>query len=146
MSLFPREGSILMSVEENKALVRCLYNLLNKKELDTAYEYFTPGFIWHSPAGDLSLTEMKRVDTEFYAAFPDMSVTIEEIVAEGDKVSVRVTYRGTHRGEFIGIAPTGNKINITNATTLRISGGKFVEGWNVMDIRLMQQLGAMPQR
>jgi steroid delta-isomerase-like uncharacterized protein len=133
-----------MSIAKNKALVRCLYELLNKKELDAAYEYFAPDFIFHSPAGDLSLTQMKQLDTDFYAAFPDMSVTVEETVAEGDRVSVRVTYRGTHRGEFIGIAPTGKTIDITNANTLKISGGKFIEGWNVMDIRLIEQLGAIP--
>jgi steroid delta-isomerase-like uncharacterized protein len=136
----------LLSMEKNKALVRRLYDLLNKKELDAAYEYFSSGFIFHSPAGELSLTEMKQVDTHFYGAFPDMSVTIEDMIAEEDKVSVRVTYRGTHRGEFVGIAPTGKKIDITNANTLKIAGGKFVEGWNVMDIRLMQQLGAMPKQ
>lgn len=135
-----------MSIAKNKALVRRLYEFLNKKELDAAYEYFAPGFIFHSPAGDLSLAQMKQLDTDFYAAFPDMSVTVEETVAEGDSVSVRVNYRGTHRGEFIGIAPTGNKIDITNANTLRITGGKFIEGWNVTDIRLMQQLGSMPKQ
>ncbi len=134
-----------MSIEENKVLVRRIYELLNRKEFDASYKYFAPEFVFHSPDGDWSLVQVRQFDTIFYAAFPDMSVTIEDMVAEGDKVSVRVTYRGTHQREFMGIAPTGNKLNITNANTLRITDGKFVEGWNVTDLRLMEQLGVIPK-
>jgi predicted ester cyclase len=135
-----------MSIEENKTLIRCVYELLNQKELDAAYEYIANGFIFHSPDGDLSLKQMKHVDVEFYNAFPDMSVTIEDMVAEGEKVSVSVNYKGTHQGEFMGISPTGKRLNITNANTLRIANGKLIEGWNVTDIRLMQQLGVIPEQ
>lgn len=135
-----------MSIEENKALVRRVYELLNRKELDAAYEYIANDFIFHSSDGDLSLKQMKHVDVEFYNAFPDMSVTIEDMVAEGEKVSVRVNYKGTHQGEFMGISPTGKRLNITNVNTLRIADGKLIEGWNVTDIRLIQQLGVIPKQ
>jgi len=133
-----------MTIEENIVLVRRVYELLNRKELDKSYEYFAPEFVFHSPAGDWSLEQVKQADTSFYAAFPDMNVIIEDMVAEEDKVFVRVNYRGTHQGEFMGIAPTGNTLDITNANLFRIAAGKFVEGWNVTDIRLIQQLGAIP--
>ena len=135
-----------MSIEENKALVRRVYDLLDKKELEASYEYFAPQFVFHSPNGDWSLAQVKKFDTGFYTAFPDMNVTIEDIIAEGDKVSVRVAYRGTQMGEFIGITSTGKRIDITNANTFIISAGKLVEGWNVTDVRLIQQLGVIPEQ
>ena len=133
-----------MSIEDNKALVSRLYDLLGRKQFDAAYKYFDIVFVFHSSAGDLSLEQMKQLDRDFYSAFPDIEVNVEDMVAGDDKVSVRVNYRGTHLAAFIGISPTGRRIDITNANTLRIKAGKFVEGWNVTDIRLMQQLGAIP--
>lgn len=135
-----------MSIEENKEVVRSVYELLDRKELEASYEYYSPEFVFHSPTGDWSLEQAKQFDTMWFAAFPDIRVTIEDMVAEADKVSIRVTWKGTHHGEFRGIAPTGNKINITNANMYRIIDRKFIEGWNVMDIRFMQQLGTIPSQ
>ena len=68
-------------------------------------------------------------------------------VAEGDKVAIRVTWRGTHKGEFMGIAPTGNKIEMTNTLIFRIAVGKLAENWATIDeLRLMQQLGVIPKQ
>lgn len=79
------------------------------------------------------------------AAFPDLHVTVEDMVAEGDKVVARVTMSGTHKGEFMGIAPTGKQITVGIIEILRIAGGKVVEHWNVVDsLGMMQQLGAVP--
>jgi predicted ester cyclase len=137
-------GTTMSIEEENKTLVRRLYELLERKDMDAAYRYFVPEFVFHSPAGDMSLDQMKQADINFYRAFPDMKVAIEEIIADEDMVSVRVNYRGTHQREFLGVAPTRKKLDITNSNTLRIVAGKFVEGWNVTDIRLVQQIGAIP--
>ena len=135
-----------MSIEENKALVRRAYELANRRELDAFFELLDPGYVKHLPTGDISREQVKQYAHTFFDAFPDVSFTIEDMVAEGDKVAVRVTWTGTHKGVFMDIAPTGNKINITNANVIKIIAGKWVEFWNITDIRLMQQLGVIPQR
>ena len=82
----------------------------------------------------------------FYAAFPDLTHTIEEQVAEGDVVVSRFTVRGTHQGEFQGLPPTGKQIAIAAVAFDRIAGGKIVERWGQFDaLGLMQQLGAIPE-
>jgi steroid delta-isomerase-like uncharacterized protein len=136
-----------MSIEENKALVRLYYELVNRGELDACYELFAPEFVFHSADGDMSREQTKQFDTMWLAAFPDLSATIEGMVAEGDRVSLRVTWRGTHKGEFMGITPTGKRLEITNANLFRIVSGKLVESWNVTDrLRFMQQLGVIPPK
>ena len=76
-------------------------------------------------------------------AFSNASATIEDIIAEGDKVAYRITWEMTHTGEFMGITPTGKKIKLTYPAIVRISGGKIAEWWGTGDT-LMQQLGALP--
>ena len=77
-------------------------------------------------------------------AFPDIRITAEDMVAEGDKVACRGTFSGTHKGEFMGIAATGKQINVGVIEILRIVGGKMVEHWNIVDnLGMMQQLGVV---
>ena len=133
-----------MSIEENKALVHRAYELVNRRELDAFFELLAPEYVEHLPIGDKSLEQVKQYAGTVFGAFPDIHFTIEDMVAEGDKVAVRVTWRGTHKGVFMDITPTGNKIDITNANIIKIAAGKWVEFWNVTDVRLMQQLGDIP--
>jgi steroid delta-isomerase-like uncharacterized protein len=135
-----------MSVKENKALVRRFYELLNQGELNAAYELMAHEYIFHSPAGDWSLEQSKQFDITWFAAFPDISATIIDMVAEGNKVAIRVNWKGTHKKDFLGMASTGKKLDITNANTVKIVAGKFIEGWNVTDVRFLEQLGAIPKQ
>ncbi len=136
-----------MSIEENKALVRHAFELMNRKELDSFFKLLDPGYVAHYTIGDLPLEQAKQFETMYFAAFPDASATIEDMVAEGDKVAIRVTWRGTHKGEFIGIAPTGKQIEMTNTLIFRIAVGKLAENWATIDeLRMMQQLGAIPSQ
>lgn len=136
-----------MSLEdENKELVRRVYELANRRELNAFFELLAPEYVEHLPTGDISLEQVRQYARTFFNAFPDVHFTIEDMVAEGDKVAVRVTWAGTHKGVFMDIAPTGNKIDITNANVIKIVAGKWVEFWNITDIRLIQQLGVIPQR
>lgn len=81
----------------------------------------------------------------FRTAFPDLYGTIEDLIAEGDKVVTRITYRGTHQGEFMGIPPTGRPVTMTFTGINRIAGGKIAEGWVNFDaLGMMQQLGVIP--
>jgi len=91
--------------------------------------------------GDLK-DAWKQGESEWYDAFPDMHVTIDDMVAEGDKVAARVTITGTHKGEFMGIPPTNKKWTISLITISRIAGGKIVEDHGQYDaLGLMRQLG-----
>ena len=83
----------------------------------------------------------------FRQAFPDARFTVEDMVAEGDRVAARLTMRGTHRGELNGIAPTGREVTVTGMSIERIVDGRIVEGWNENDaLGMLGQLGALPPR
>jgi predicted ester cyclase len=135
-----------MSIKENKALVRRVVELWNQRDMGSFFNILAPEYVEHLPTGDVSLEHLKQYAHTFFAAFPDISITINDMVAEGDKVAVLVNWKATHKGEYMGIPPTGNKIDITVAMLIKIVGGKWVEFWNVTDIRLAQQLGAVPKK
>jgi steroid delta-isomerase-like uncharacterized protein len=81
----------------------------------------------------------------FFAAFPGLHISIEDVIAQGDKVAVRITWQGTHQGEFMGIPPTGKPVTVTGINLYRVANGKIVEEWWQEDILgLMQQLGVLP--
>ena len=140
-----------MSTEENKAVVRRFYEVHNKgKEAVMAVieELYAPDYVLHGTGvlPDLDPAGVKQLYTAFLTAFPDMHIVVEDMIAEGDKVVCRVTLRGTHQGEFMGIPPTGKQVSWTGIGIDRFKDGKFVERWmNEDDLGLMQQLGAIPQ-
>ncbi len=130
--------------EQNKASFRYMLEETDKGNYAAWDEVCSPDYICHF-AGfpkPMSLEEHKRANRTFLVAFPDFHHEINDMVAEGDKVTVRVTLTGTHDGEFMGIPPTGNKIKYTAMLTAKFSEGKIVELWGVADmLTLMQQLG-----
>lgn len=135
-----------MTIEENKALVRRGYELANRRELTAFFELLAPEYVEHLPTGEKTLEQVKEYAGIFFNAFPDVRFNIVDMIAEGDKVSVMVNWKGTHKGVFMDIAPTGNPIDVTNANLIKIAGGKWVEFWNITDVRLIQQLGVIPQQ
>lgn len=138
-----------MSMEENKALVRHAYEELNKGNLDGMDEVFATDVIVHTPGGQEAhgLEEGKQLFAKLWYAFPDHHETVDDMVAEGDKVVARARWTGTHQGEFQGMAPTGKHVTLKAITIYRIVGGKIVEIWEEADILgMMQQLGVIPSR
>ena len=135
-----------MSTKENKDLVRHVIELWNRRDMDAFFALCSPEYVEHLPTGDINLEQLKQYAPKFFAAFPDISITINDMVAEGDKVAVLVNWRATHQGEYMGIPATGKKIDISVAMIIKIAGGRWVEFWNVTDIRLAQQLGAIPRQ
>jgi predicted ester cyclase len=114
-----------MSVEENKAFVqRYVEEPWNKGNVDALDEMCAPNFHLEGFGG---VTEFKAAILGFRKSFPDLHFTVEEIIAEGDKVAYRWTSRGTHQGEYQGIAPTGKAVTSTGITIIRIVDGKVVE-------------------
>lgn len=136
-----------MSVEENKALVRRWVDVWNTGNLDAVGESVTPDYVRHDP----NSPEVRGPDAErqlvamYLAAFPDLHFTVEDLVAEGGTVAARMTVRGTHRGELLGIPPTGRQVTIVAIELYRLAGGRIAEQWITMDtLGLLQQLGAIP--
>ena len=138
-----------MSIEENKALVRRLVEeVWNKGNLAVVNELLATDYVFHHPTGTdfHGPEEYKQLVSEVRSAFPDIHFTIDDIVAEGDKVVYRWSLSATHKGEFRGIQSTGKKVAIWAIGIERIYGGKFVEGWERYDtLGLMRQLGVIPK-
>jgi steroid delta-isomerase-like uncharacterized protein len=131
--------------EENKAIFRrYVEEVGNEGNLDLVDEIFSD-YVSHQPDGSVlerGPEDVKRFMGEFRSAFPDFHTTVEDQIAEGDKVATRWTMRGTHEGEFRGIAPTGKQITVTGIGIFRFSDGKVVESWDNFDqLGMMQQLG-----
>lgn len=135
-----------MSIKENKALVRHVVELWNRRDMEAFFKLLAPEYVEHLPSGDISLEQLKKYAHTFFNAFPDINITISDMVAEGDKVAVLVNWKATHKGEYMGMPATGKKIDITVAMIIKIAGGRWVEFWNVTDIRLAEQLGASPKQ
>jgi len=132
-----------MSLEENKAIIRRLYEAYNKQNLALFDELYAPDYV--NPTLQLQgLEDAKQFATMLFKGFPDWHETIEDIIAEGDKVCVRVKLTGTHRGEYRGLAPTGKKITFTAIQIWRIVDGKVAENESVFDsLEFYKQLGAI---
>ena len=132
-----------MGIEENKAIVRRLVgDFLSKHDLAAADDIFADGLIDHQGAVTATGREtVKQFVGGLFAAFPDLQCEIAHLIAEGDKVCLNVIGRGTHRGEFRGVAPTGRAVTILGTSIVRIADGKIAERWNITDIAgLMQQI------
>ncbi len=133
--------------EENKALVRRAWELADNP--DILDEVYAPDVVWHEPDQEIrGLEQAKQFVTTYKTAFPDMNVTVEDVIAEGDKVVSRVTLRGTHQGETEEFGPpTGRQVELKGITISRIEGGKIVEDWDSYDnLSAMQQLGLVPEQ
>jgi len=140
-----------MSTKENKALVRRLIEeFWNQGHFAFDESSYAPNCIFHDPSLPQVRTpkDYEQWATHISNAFPDFHFTIEDIIAEGDKVMTRWTVRGTHTGVLATLMPlpaTGKQVTVMGMTISHLAGGKFVEFWNLWDIMgLMQQLGVMP--
>ena len=136
-----------MSTEENKATERRHFEeLWNQGNLAVADELFAITFLDQSIQPPIhGLEALKHLITLYRTAFPDLYATIEDQIAEGDKVVNRLTIRGTHQGDLMGISPTGKQISVTGIVISRFDHGKIVEGWSNIDtLGLFQQLGVIP--
>ena len=136
--------------EVNKTIVRRLFEeVWNKGNLSVADELFTPNCEHHdasSPDFGRGPESEKKRATLYRTAFPDLRLTIEDIIAEGETVIARWSCRGTHKGDLSGIAPTGKQVTISGVSIARFTNGKMVEGWVNWDaLGLMQQLGVVPE-
>jgi steroid delta-isomerase-like uncharacterized protein len=140
-----------ISAQENKAVARReVEEIYAQGNLDAAEEIYAPNYVGHdATSGEIRGIEgAKQFAATFRQAFPDLQPTIEDMVAEGDKVVTRFSARGTHQGETEDFGPpTGNRVEVTGVTIEQFAEGKIVEEWTNYDaLGLMQQLGLVPQQ
>ena len=135
-----------MSVEDNKALANRIYNeAINEGNLDLFDELVAEDAVEHEEFPGMpnrGPAAPKAFFTMFSAAFPDLHMTVNELIAEGDKVVARATVSGTHKGEFMGIPPTAKSFEVQVIDIVEIHDGKVTAHWGVMDqAKMMEQLG-----
>ena len=134
--------------EANKALFRrFIQEVINEKNTDKMDILISENWLDHNPPPGAApgVEGMKQMMGMFFAAFPDLNVTIDQLIAEGDMVVGRMTNTGTHQGDLMGIAPTGKRVTFSEIHMVRIENGKAVEHWgNIDDLGMMQQLGVIP--
>ena len=141
-----------MSIEQNKATARRWFtDIITQGKLDVADEIFAANHVAHDPHGPPGgwpngPESLKTLAGPFRVAFADLRVTIDDQIAEGDKVVTRWTARGTHTGPLKGMPATGNTVTVTGANVARLADGKIAESWFNFDmLTLLQQLGAIPK-
>ena len=138
-----------MDMEKNKAVVRRFVNeAINERKESILPELFIPDFKDHVPFPGLppGIEGFKALSAGIYQAFPDVRVTIEQLIAEGDMVAERATAHATHKGPFQGIPPTGKKVTWTETHLYRFAHGKVVEHWADVDVAgLMMQVAPPPK-
>jgi predicted ester cyclase len=142
-----------MSAKENQELMRWMYEEMSSIKGNAArvpamlQKWMDPKGVYHSTTGDMNFEQYQKNTIGLLIAFPDLTMTVEDMIAAGDKVVTRYTARGTHKGPFMGVAATGKRFTMGAVGIARFVGGKAVEGWGFQDtFGLMQQLGVIPAR
>lgn len=136
-------------IEENKRIVRAFAeDVVHRGNLDRIPEFFSPAYVAHDPSnpGRIGgLEGARRFISMLHAGMSTIEYTVEDMIAEGDKVVYRWMLKGTHTGVFMGVPPTGNRISMSGIDIIRLSEGKIVESWvNADAFGLLQQLGVLP--
>jgi steroid delta-isomerase-like uncharacterized protein len=136
--------------DENKAIARGALEAFGSGDVDRLEELIAPDVVDHDPYNPFAsegLEGVKKGVNMYREAFPDLQFTIEDQIAEGDKVATRWTGTGTHQGELMGAAPTGKSATVTGIAIDRIEGGKIVETWGNWDtLAMMQNVGLIPEQ
>lgn len=137
-----------MSIEQNKTLARRMVEeIFNQGNTNLVDELFAPDYVEREelpPGMPRDREAVKLLIPMMHSAFPDFKATINDLIAEGDKMVLHMTWTGIQKGEWMGIPPTGNSISIGVIDIFRMSEGKFAEHWGLMDsMAMMQQLGVM---
>jgi steroid delta-isomerase-like uncharacterized protein len=128
----------------NEAVIREVIGLINDRDLDQAFELYALDYVYHGPGGQelRGRKAIKGLWEIFLTGFPNLSARIDDVIEHDDKVALRWTVTGTHMGEFLGVAPTGNEIALGITEIFRVEGGQLVEAWDQYDrLHLMQQIG-----
>lgn len=133
------------ATDAHTALLRGYVDALNRGDESYLDEYFGPGYVYHGPDGDLDVEAFKALHHSLLTAFPGGTMSADDILVAGDKVTTRWTFHGVQSGDFQGVGPTGREVTLTGIIISRVEDGKVVEEWEELDrLGLMQQLGVIP--
>ncbi|MFC2038144.1 ester cyclase [Chloroflexota bacterium] len=136
-----------MGIEENKEVVRLFCDRMSKGDASVIDELLTDNFVFHAMDTGRAVNRetLKQITLDRRISFPDLSITIDDIVAEKDRVSVRVSCRGIQRKQYGNIPLTNKNIMVARFTIYRLEDSKIAEAWNLVDtLGMYQQLGALP--
>ena len=140
-----------MTTQDNKVIVqRWVDEVLNTRDVSEqspAYELVAADFVGHFPGQPAleGLEAYRQFGSQYFSAFPDLQITPEDLIAEGDKVTMRYAWRGTHKGELMGIPATGKQVVTSGISILRVANGKIAEQWDSFDnLGMLQQIGVIP--
>jgi C-1 hydroxylase len=135
-----------MSAEANKATIRRYIETWNRGDLAALTKFWSPDLIHHTRSGAHGYDDTRRIVGAIMHSFPDMRFQIEDAIAEGDRVVTRMTWRGTHTGDYMGAPPTGKVVSCALIGIARLEGGRIAEHWGVTDeLHMMQQMGLLPE-
>jgi steroid delta-isomerase-like uncharacterized protein len=134
-----KENSMSLSIEENKALIRRFFSAIESGNLQVLDEIVAEDYDDHLAGQAPGRETLKKYFAGLRSAFPDLTLPISAIVAEGDRVAVLNSVRGTHKGEFIGLKPTGRRIDAMAFQLYRIENGQLAEHWEVADFALLMR-------
>jgi steroid delta-isomerase-like uncharacterized protein len=132
------------TAEANKDLIRRLLAEVDRGNDDVVDRYYSPDYVDHTPTSlrrQAGPDGLARTFAALRRAFPDTRHTIEDLVAEADRVVARVSARATHTGDLFGHAPTGKVVSLTSITIYRIADGRIAERWSEQGLGLLEQLG-----
>jgi predicted ester cyclase len=128
-------------LDDNKDLIRRWVEFSNAGFAGSFDEFISADYMGHLGAVTMDRQELERLERVFSAAFPDAHHTVDDLIADGDRVVLRTTARATHRGEFEGIAPTGRSVEFTGLVVYRVEHGRIAESWGEIDfLRLIREL------
>lgn len=136
-----------MSSEGSKAVVQRFRDALNAGDLEAAVAIFAPNAVIHMQSAQEPLTRdrFRQMGQAMLSAFTGGGATVEDMIVDGDMVVSRLTFRGTHTGDLMGLPPTGRSVAIAETVVDRVADGQIVESWRLFDqMTIMQQLGVIP--
>jgi C-1 hydroxylase len=132
--------------EANKNVIRRYLEAWNAGDLSALMAFWAPNLVHHTRFGAQDYEDTQRIVSAIMQSFPDMRFRIDDMIAEGDKVATRMSWSGTHIGEYMGASPTGRKVSCALIGVARIEAGKIAEHWGVTDeLHMMQQMGLLPE-
>ena len=130
---------------DHRELAETYLAMLNSHDPDTVDRFEAVGYINHNPFVGDGREANRAFWAAYFAAFPDLTATMDDLVIAGDRVAGRFTYRGTHRGPLLGIAPTGRPVEMRSIDIWRVAGGEFAEHWDELNLlEFFQQLRVIP--
>jgi steroid delta-isomerase-like uncharacterized protein len=138
--------ALAVQTEQTKALVRRFFDACNRRDFAEIFDCFHPDIVHYSRLSEYPKEGIAHAYEATFGAFPDLTWTIVDIIAEGDRVATLVSIQGTHHGDYLGKSATGKRMRIWSVDIGRVKDGRFIEHRGVLDeLHLLAQIGVVPE-